>query len=353
MGSHSFRHEPWAPTLRPLPVSSARTPKLRPPPCSSVREPNENSGSGSSSSSSSLGQGSNPSRAPKRTVRADNSWLNLQCEEQHKFAWEDPTVADKLCKPTQQSFYPPFLARPRKCSSRSEDASTNKENNVNQPVQGSPLRARRANWMVDHGEWRPTLSPMNISRVIPEDMRPQEESRSQEEKPQSKESTAVQPKTGETLGTAFQQRRGLLPATEVAVAVKAVRSSMSPAIPSGGTLRHRSPAQNLLDQDSDTPEASSAPEQYDLTLNDTDDDEQDFFPADPCSAGQATFRDAVSSPPSNSESSCPIRAEQEAASKISPRHVDACCVEKPKATRPRRTRAWRRGRTGRSVIWIP
>mmetsp|Transcript_117286 Transcript_117286/g.228041 ORF Transcript_117286/g.228041 Transcript_117286/m.228041 type:complete len:312 (+) Transcript_117286:188-1123(+) len=299
--AHSIRHEPWVPTLRPLP-------------CSLAMEPTENS-----SSSSSLHQGSKPFQAPRRIVRDDGSWLNF--------------------RRSFQSFYPPFPAEQHRASYSTEDSSSSQEGDATLPVKGSPLRTRRAGWTVDHGEWRPTLS-----------QRPQEQSK---ERLQGTAPIAVQPKTARALCNVSQQGCGVVPATEVAVVAKVVRSR-SLAIPIGGNSRHhRSPPQNELDQDSDTTRSVSSPEQFDLTLNDTDDDEQDFFPADPCSAGQATFRDAASSPPSNNESSCSIRAEQEAAAKISPRHIDACCGEKPKATRPRRTRTWRRGHTGRNVIWIP
>lgn len=235
---------------------------MRPLPCSLAMEPTENS-----SSSSSLHQGSKPFQAPRRIVRDDGSWLNF--------------------RRSFQSFYPPFPAEQHRASYSTEDSSSSQEGDATLPVKGSPLRTRRAGWTVDHGDWRPTLS-----------QRPREQS---EERLQSAGPTAVQPKIAGADCTVSQQRRGVVPATEVAVVAKVVRSR-SPAIPVGGNPRHhRSPPQNELDQDSDTTRSVSSPEQFDLTLHDTDDDEQDFFPAYPGSVGLATLRDAASNPASDGE----------------------------------------------------
>jgi len=303
MTAHSLRHEPWAPTLRP-------------PPCSLALEPHEDGGS------SSLQQRGKPFRAPKRTVRADDSWLNLPCQEQCESAWKDGRVGDRGLRPTYQSFYPPFPAQHHRASSSSEDSSDSKENDTTPPVQGSPLRARRASWMADSGEWRPTLSPMILCRIIPEDKRPQE-------RPQRKVAPAVQSETAEAaVSTVLQQRRAVAPATEVAVAMKA-------PIPIGGTLQHQNPVRNDVDHDSDNPGTVSAPEQFDLTLNDTDDDEQDFFPTDASNAAEqsTTFKGAtISVPASDCSSDCPIAAAQEAR-----------IAGKPETAISRRTRARRRG----------
>jgi len=249
-----FRHEPWAPTLRS-------------PRYSLATERTQDTGSGSS-----LYHGSKPFQAPRRTVRADDSWLSFTCE------------AD--CQ-SYQSFYPPFSAQQHKAFFNSDDSSTSEGSDATPPVQGRPFKARRASWIVDCGEWRPTLS-----------QRPQEQSK---ERLQGTALIAVQPKTARALCNVSQQGCGVVPATEVAVVAKVVRSR-SPAIPVGGNPRHhRSPPQNELDQDSDTTRSVSSPEQFDLTLHDTDDDEQDFFPAYPGSVGLATLRDAASNPASDGE----------------------------------------------------
>lgn len=300
MAAHSFKHEPWAPTLRP-------------PLCLLAMEPTEDTSSGCS-----FQQGSKPSQAPRRTLRDDDSWLNFPCEERRQ---------------SYQSFYPPFPVQQHRVSSCTEDSWNSKEDDATPRIQGGPFRARRASWMVDHGEWRPTLSP--ISCAIPEDERPQKQSKDarlqQQERPQRTTTVAVQPKTAGALRAALQQRRGVVPATKVAVAVKPIHTR-SLLIPMGG---------NDLEQNSDNSVAASAPEQFDLTLNDTDDDEQDFFPADPGSAGLAAPGDAASSPAADGESGCPTVAAQKAVAMLSPTHVNACSVEKPEAAGSRRTRVRR------------
>eukprot|EP00419_Tripos_fusus_P088620 CAMPEP_0172856684 /NCGR_PEP_ID=MMETSP1075-20121228/64179_1 /TAXON_ID=2916 /ORGANISM="Ceratium fusus, Strain PA161109" /LENGTH=166 /DNA_ID=CAMNT_0013703901 /DNA_START=152 /DNA_END=649 /DNA_ORIENTATION=- len=130
----------------------------------------------------------------KADVRADDSWLSFTCE------------AD--CQ-SYQSFYPPFSAQQHKAFFNSDDSSTSEGSDATPPVQGRPFKARRASWIVDCGEWRPTLS-----------QRPQEQSK---ERLQGTALIAVQPKTARALCNVSQQGCGVVPATEVAVVAKVVR----------------------------------------------------------------------------------------------------------------------------------